>query len=104
MRTIYWRLLSNSIKRFSSYAVLVLTLCVGLVASTGSAYAKDFSRLKVVISDNVNKDCGQPDGYDTLRGCYVQKVNPGDTSPTYQIFIRSGLPTQLLYITSSQGI
>jgi len=74
---------------FLAAALLAVSPMFGSVAS-----AKDLSSLKIKFSDNVNKDCNQPDGYDAVWGCYTP-LRTGDVS-TDTIVIRTQLPSALL--------
>lgn len=59
-----------------------------LIATFNIASAKNISELKISVSQDINKDCKQPDGYDPVRGCYINSAK--------QIFIRDGLPKELV--------
>ncbi len=59
-----------------------------------AAQAKSLADLKVVYPADINKACGASAGYDAVRGCYVQRVDPG-VAPTYTIYLNSTLPQQV---------
>ncbi len=72
-------------------------LLMGLLLFIPSqSFAKDFSRLQVKFSTDINKDCSLSSGYDPVWGCYIQELLPGDAFPKPKIFIRSDLPSTLL--------
>jgi hypothetical protein len=59
-----------------------------LISTFNIVSAKSIGELRVSISQDINKDCKQPDGYDPVRGCYINSAK--------QIFIRDGLPKEVL--------
>lgn len=68
--------------------LLTTILFLGVLGVIPFAHAKDFSVLKVSFSDDINKDCGQPAGYDPVRACFL--------SWSTQIIIRKGLPKKVV--------
>ena len=70
-------------------------LASALLLTAQPASALDLSKLQVKISDTINKDCNQPDGFDPIWGC-----NPNATT----IYIRAGMPSQLLPYVLLQNV
>jgi hypothetical protein len=72
-------------------ALALVLLCLPPFAS-----AKDLSRLRVELSDDINKDCDQPAGFDPVWACASQDTPPGASAPIGTIVIRKDIPDQLL--------
>lgn len=74
----------------------VTVLLSGIFLLAPHAEAADLKNIKVIISDNINIECGEPDGYEPMWGCYSRKLKAGDSEATGYILIRSNLPSTLL--------
>jgi hypothetical protein len=74
---------------------LLIIGLVSVVLFPAAASAKNISELKIFLSDDINKDCKQPDGYDPIRACYHQELYLGDIKPAYKIYISKNLPSQV---------
>jgi hypothetical protein len=77
---------------FTGLALLALMI----LCAPPSAFAKDLSRLSIKLSDNINRDCEQPEGYDPVWACASQDTPPGAPAPLGTVYIRKDIPEQLL--------
>ncbi len=70
-----------------------------LLMAAQPALAADFSKLKVTLSDNINKDCLQPDGYDPVWGCFINNylhwTGHEELMAQPTIYIRNNIPKEL---------
>lgn len=74
----------------------------------GTSQAADLNALRVVSSENINKDCMQPDGYDPVWGCFTNVYTSQGTGAAMKvvptIFMRKNIPTQLVAYTFLQNV
>lgn len=81
---------------------ILITALAGatLIITAQPAAALDLSKVKVVFSDTINKDCLQPEGFDPALACFInsyEKWNGTEAlivKPT--IYLRTGIAPQLL--------
>ena len=80
--------------------ITAAVLAAGTLLSTQSALALDLSKVKVVFSESINKDCLQPEGFDPALACFVNSYEKWSSSealvvkPT--IYLRVGIAPQLV--------
>jgi len=93
-KIVYYRIMT--IKKIATIGAIAATLLL----AAQPAFAANMSKLKITLSDSINKDCLQPDGYDPVWGCFINNYLHWEghqelmSQPT--IYIRSNIPTQLL--------
>ncbi len=71
-----------------------------LLALTQTAFALDFSKIKIKLSDNINSDCLVSGGYDPVWSCFqndFKKVTGVEALvPTPTVYLRPDVPSPLL--------
>ncbi len=85
-----------------------VTVAATLLLTAQSALALDFKALELKVSNNINNDCGQPDGYDPVWSCYRNEFKPEagqealKAHPT--IYVRTGISSALLPYALFHGV
>lgn len=75
-------------------SLFVFALALTSLVGAQSAFAKSLKDIKIVYPSDINAACGASAGFDQVRGCYIQRIDPG-VAPTYTIYLNKTLPQQV---------
>jgi hypothetical protein len=92
--------MKNTSKKVSTFIAAAGFAATLLVSSAPQAFAVDFSKVKVSVSNDINNDCLVSKAFDPIWSCFTNKYEKvaGHEAlvPTPTIYLRPDVPAPLL--------
>lgn len=83
-------------KKYKLWSLLVVVLGLSFVSPVQASNLNNLATLNVLVSSQINKDCGLSPSAAPIWSCYVQKMEAGWPKAQGYIYIREGMPKDLL--------